>query len=101
DAIGSMQGLYHYLVKKGHTVTPVSPGELPDFLMWMPGVGQLLNYEAEPKLVLQALKECDLVFCLDFNDYSRTKHLTEHLAHATQPKILIDHHLMPAPVWDY
>ena len=28
DAIGSMLALYHYLTKKGHHVTPVTPGEL-------------------------------------------------------------------------
>lgn len=101
DAIGSMLGLYHYLKKKGHQPTAVSPGELPDFLMWMPGVPQMLNYEAEPKPCLQALEECDLIFCVDFNDFSRTKHLEAQLAAATQPKIIIDHHLMPKPVWDY
>lgn len=101
DAIGSMLGLYLYLVKKGHTVVPVSPSELPDFLMWMPGVPAILNYEAESKKCDKALAEADIIFCVDFNDYSRTKHLTQQLAASTQPKILIDHHLLPAPVWDY
>jgi len=101
DAIGSMLGLYHYLVKKGHTVTPVSPGEIPEFLEWMPGISQMLNYEEQPEPSLNALKEADLIFCLDFNDFSRTKHLEKQLAEATQPKILIDHHLFPAPVWDF
>jgi len=101
DAIGSMLGLYHYLVKKGHMVTPVSPGEIPDFLEWMPGADQMLNYEDSPEASLTALTTCDLIFCVDFNDFSRTKHLTEALALATQPKILIDHHLLPAAVWDY
>lgn len=101
DAIGSMLGLYLYLVKKGHTVVPVSPSELPDFLMWMPGVPAILNYEAESKKCDKALAEADIIFCVDFNDYSRTKHLTQQLAAATQPKILIDHHLLPAAVWDY
>lgn len=101
DAIGSMLGLYLYLVKKGHTVVPASPSELPDFLMWMPGVPAILNYEAESKKCDKALAEADIIFCVDFNDYSRTKHLTQQLATATQPKILIDHHLLPAPVWDY
>jgi phosphoesterase RecJ-like protein len=101
DAIGSMLGLYHYLVKKGHSVTAVSPSELPDFLMWLPGVEQLLNYEAESKLASKALQESEVIFGVDFNDFSRTKHLTTLLEEATQPKILIDHHLMPKPVWDY
>ncbi|MBS1586270.1 MAG: bifunctional oligoribonuclease/PAP phosphatase NrnA [Bacteroidetes bacterium] len=101
DAIGSMLGLALYLKKKGHHVTPVSPNELPNFLMWMPGVELLLNYEAEPKKAQQTLKESDLVFCVDFNDFSRTKFIEQALKDATQPKILIDHHLKPAPTWDY
>src|ERR1700760_4675578 len=87
DAIGSMLGLYHYLVKKGHTVTAVSPSEIPDFLAWMPGVAMMFNYEAQSKESLEALKDADVIFCLDFNDFSRTKHLEPFLAAATQPKI--------------
>jgi phosphoesterase RecJ-like protein len=101
DAIGSMLGLYHYLTAKGHTVSAVSPSDVPDFLMWMPGVERLYNYEAEPKRCEEALRDAELIFCLDFNDFSRTKHLTQLLEQATQPKILIDHHLFPKPVWDY
>ncbi len=101
DAIGSMLGLYHYLTMKGHTVSPVSPGEIPDFLEWIPGVNIMLNFEEQPKESLEALAAADLIFCLDFNDYSRTKHLTQHLADATQPKVLMDHHLFPKQVWDF
>jgi len=101
DAIGSMLALYHYLVKKGHEVTAASPGELPEFLMWIPGVSTMLNYEAEPDTVLDALKNCDLIFGVDFNDFSRTKHLEQALIEATQTKILIDHHLLPAAQWNY
>jgi phosphoesterase RecJ-like protein len=101
DAIGSMLALSHYLTKKGHTVSAVSPSELPEFLMWLPGTGDLYNYEAEAKVSLAALKEADLIFGLDFNDYSRTKTLTQALEQSTQPKILIDHHMFPGPVWDY
>ena len=101
DAIGSMQGLALYLRKKGHTVAAVSPGDIPDFLEWMPGVDTMLNYEAVPGHAADALKNADLIFCLDFNDYSRTKHLEQLLTEATQPKILIDHHLFPKPYWDY
>ena len=101
DAIGSMLGLALYLRKKGHQVAAVSPGEFPDFLHWMPGIDTLLNYEEQTDLALDALQEADLIFCLDFNDFSRTKHLEPALAAAIQPKILIDHHLFPKQVWDY
>ncbi len=101
DAIGSMLGLAHYLVKLGHYVTAVSPCEAPDFLEWVPGMQNVLNYEENTQQSLDALAECDLIFCVDFNDYSRTKTLETPLANATQPKVLIDHHLMPKPYWDY
>ncbi len=101
DAIGSMLGLYHYLKLKGHTVTPVAPSEVPDFLLWLPGAEWVINYEEKPLLAQQALKDADLLFCLDFNDFSRVKTLEAPLTDALQTKILIDHHMFPKPVWDY
>ncbi len=101
DAIGSILGLYHYLRQKGHSVTPVSPSEVPDFLAWMPGAAEIIDYEAEPEVAQAALETSELIFCLDFNDYSRTRALEPFLAAAGQPKILIDHHMFPKPVWDY
>jgi len=101
DAIGSMLGLYHYLVKKGHTVVPVSPSAVPEFLMWMPGVEELMNFEAEQKKCIDALNKAEVIFCLDFNDFSRVKYMEPHLAAAKAPKIPLDHHMFPKPVWDY
>jgi bifunctional oligoribonuclease and PAP phosphatase NrnA len=101
DAIGSMLALSHYLVKKGHTVSAVSPSEVPEFLRWMPGNETLINYEEHTAIATTAIKNADVIFCLDFNDFNRTKHLEQLLADATQPKILLDHHLFPKPVWDY
>ncbi len=101
DAIGSMLALCHYLNKKGHKTTAVSPGDLPDFLEWMPGVEKMLNYEAQPKESLEVLKNADIIIGVDFNDFNRTKHLEQPLGAATQPKILIDHHLFPKDVWTY
>ncbi len=101
DAIGSMLGLSHYLSLKGHTPTAISPSEIPDFLKWMPGCNNVINYEAQPEVAAHALKSADVIFCLDFNDFDRTKHLEQMLTDAAQPKVMIDHHLFPKPVWDY
>jgi len=101
DAIGSMLGIHLYLAKKGHKVTSVSPGEIPYFLEWIPGVPDMLNFEQHEKEALSALSAADLIICLDLNDFARTKYLETHLAAALQPKILIDHHLFPKDVWDY
>jgi len=101
DAIGSMLALTHYLQKKGHHIVAVSPSEVPDFLAWMPGIELLMNYEAEQKEVSRRIKEVDFVFCLDFNDLSRVKSMESVLAEATQPRVLIDHHMFPKPVFEY
>lgn len=95
DAIGSTLGLYHYLLQKGHQPSVVSPSEIPDFLMWMPGIETVYNFEAEPKLAQKVLDEAELIFCLDFNHLSRTKSMEAALREAKQPKVLIDHHLLP------
>lgn len=101
DAIGSLLALYHYLVAKGHDVTAVSPSEVPDFLNWMPGVNKLINYEAKGAEADKALEQAEIIFGLDFNDFSRTKHQEQALANAKGIKLLIDHHLFPADVWDF
>lgn len=95
DAMGSTLGLYHYLLQKGHQPVVVSPSEIPDFLAWMPGIDHVLNFESEPKQCQKVLDQADLIFCLDFNRLDRVKSFTEQLTAATQPRILIDHHLQP------
>lgn len=101
DAIGSMLGLYHYLTKRGHYVTPVAPSEVPDFLRWMPGMNAVIDFEDTPDTAMTALKESDLIFCVDFNALGRIKTLEPYLRAASQPKVLIDHHMFPEDVFQY
>jgi phosphoesterase RecJ-like protein len=101
DAIGSMLGLYHYLKLKGHHVTVISPSDIPDFLQWMPGVQQVYNYEAESKFCEENIQLADFIFCVDINDANRTKYLGALIENASQPKVMIDHHLMPKDYWTY
>jgi phosphoesterase RecJ-like protein len=37
DALGSSLGLSHYLKKKGHSTTVITPSDYPEFITWMPG----------------------------------------------------------------
>lgn len=97
DALGSTLGLFHYLNLKGHKPTVVAPSEVPDFLTWMPGIDQVLNFESEPKQCKSLLQDADLIFCLDFNRLDRVRSMEASLRAAAQPRILIDHHLQPEP----
>lgn len=101
DAAGSTLGLKHYLDLKGHQTALIVPSELPDFLHFLPGANQVIDATEQESKAVAALKKAGLIFCLDFNQFSRTKVMEQHLAAATQPKVLIDHHMFPADYWDY
>lgn len=101
DAMGSSLAMYHYLRKLGHTVTVISPTNFPDFLKWMPGCEEVIDFESMQDKAVAALEQVDLLFCLDFNTISRTKNLAPYLEALHCVKILVDHHLEPQPNFDY
>ncbi|NDF97861.1 MAG: bifunctional oligoribonuclease/PAP phosphatase NrnA [Chitinophagia bacterium] len=95
DAMGSSLALGHYLQKKGHDVVVISPTNWAGFVDWMPGTAQVINYEQQQHKAKQLLANADLLFCLDFNIFHRTKSMTEVLYSLTCTKVLIDHHQEP------
>ncbi|SEW38269.1 phosphoesterase RecJ domain-containing protein [Chitinophaga sp. YR573] len=101
DAMGSSLALFHYLKQKGHDVTVISPTNFPEFLEWMPGAKEVLDFESAQDKALKALEGIELLFCLDFNALYRTKGMEPYLAALSCIKILIDHHLEPQPDFDY
>ncbi len=95
DAMGSMLGLYHFLVQFGHQVTVISPTNWANFLNWMPGCNQVIDFEKHKEQSIQIINKADWLFCLDFNVLHRTKHMETFLAAAPGKRILIDHHEQP------
>lgn len=95
DALGSTLGLMHFLNKMGHTATVVSPNENPAFLNWLPGYQDITVFETEAEKTTQLLSEAEILFCLDFNIFHRTKHLAPLLEKFEGTKVLMDHHLQP------
>ena len=45
DAMGSSLALYQYLKNSGHDVQVIAPSDYPDFLYWLPGNEQVINYD--------------------------------------------------------
>jgi bifunctional oligoribonuclease and PAP phosphatase NrnA len=95
DALGSSLALGSYLSKLGHEVTIISPTNWPEFLNWLPGCSQVIDYESKKKIAAGIIQQADYIFCLDFNSLNRTKGLEEHLKSARAPLILLDHHQEP------
>ncbi|WP_153797475.1 DHH family phosphoesterase [Foetidibacter luteolus] len=95
DAMGSMLGLYHFLVQFGHDVVPISPTNWAGFLSWMPGSSQVIDFEGKKEKCIEVIQQAELIFCLDFNVLHRTKNMEPHLQKSKAVKVLIDHHQQP------
>jgi len=95
DAMGSCLALKNFLVQLGHTVTIISPTNWADWVNWMTGVNEVIDYEKNKDAAEVILKKAEWLFCLDFNIFHRTKTMTGILKQLSCTKILIDHHQEP------
>jgi phosphoesterase RecJ-like protein len=101
DALGSTLALYHYFKIKGHDAQIISPTDYPDFLLFLPGERNVINFEKEPIKSKKLIEECDLIFCLDFNKLYRINELGKIIEERKAPMVLIDHHPEPDPFAQY
>jgi len=96
DAMGSTLALYFYLLKKGHRPLVITPNAYPKFLQWLPGNDTVLIYDASVKAAQEKIESAQLIFTLDFNDFSRTGEMQSVLKRVKAPFIMIDHHQQPS-----
>ena len=96
DAIGSTLSLNFFLNKIGHKSHIISPNHYPDFLKWMPGQEEIINFSNEEKRSKILIESADLIFTLDFNNLSRIDELEPIVKKSKAIKIMIDHHENPA-----
>lgn len=99
DAAGSTIALLHYLVEKRHrNVRILYPEPLPStisFISEYTDSEKILDGTTMPERCAEAVKNADLIFCLDCNSFSRTGCLENLMRGSDAPKVLIDHHLNP------
>ncbi len=101
DAIGSALGLQAILKNMGFTdIYVITPDAYPSFLHWMPGNEHVIVASEQAKLAEQVIAGAHILFCLDFNGFSRTKQLENHLKICRAVKIMIDHHPHPEHGFD-
>ena len=96
DAIGASLGWADYLRSLGKEPAVVVPDQYPDFLQWMPGTEKIVRYDKRKAEADALLAKADLVFCLDFNQPSRTDAMADALVGSPGAKVMFDHHLDPA-----
>jgi bifunctional oligoribonuclease and PAP phosphatase NrnA len=95
DAMGSSLALCLVLQQLGHEVNVISPTNWANFLNWMPGCRQVLDFESQTAKATELINTAEWIFCLDFNTMSRVKKMEPLVLEAKAERILIDHHQEP------
>lgn len=95
DSVGSSIGLQLFLKNYGIPSTVLLPDPYPEYLGWMEGIKDALIYQADQSGSRALIAEADIIFSLDYNDYSRTDRMGKYLKDSSGYKILIDHHPNP------
>ncbi len=98
DAVGSGLAMQNFLKQTGHEVYLISPNEVPAYLQWLPQVQSIKIYEQNPNKVKHLLQQSELIFTLDFNDFSRAGNELQKILQSMPEKtfVMIDHHLEPS-----
>ncbi len=101
DAIGSSLALRLLLQRIGKKANILVPNTIPDYLLWMPEVESIVVFEDRAGKAKKMIESADLIFCLDYNSFSRTKFFEEEMKNATGYKVIIDHHPQPSNEFDH
>lgn len=100
DAMGSCIALYHCIGMYGSASAKIIINDrYPDYLGFLAAEVPDCDMIVHAQLPLEAetaIKDSDLVICLDFNAFHRADRLEAALTESKADKILIDHHLNPA-----
>lgn len=100
DAIGSSLGLCLALRKMGKNVTVIIPDQLPQSLEFATEGIDYVTFSFNEKRAGNIIRNTQLILCLDYNDIDRVDKMSPLLKESRVPKVLIDHHLNPTPVFD-
>lgn len=95
DAAGSTTGLRNFLKSKGIESIVILPNRIPSYLEFLDPEHSIVYFKDEKGKAEKLIAEAGLLFCLDFNNPSRTEGMTGAVNNTKAYKILIDHHLDP------
>ena len=95
DAIGSTLAIHHLIKSLGKNSTPILPSPYPSYLSFAEGEQEIIIFEGNEDKVAKCLESADLIFCVDFNKFSRTEGMAPLIKAASGAKVLIDHHIGP------
>jgi len=101
DALGSSWALKYFLEKFHHSVKVIFPSEYPPIFSFVKDIENSIIYDFTPDKAIEAIKQAEIIYCLDFNGLDRVDKMGPIIAESRAKKILIDHHLDPEDFTDY
>lgn len=100
DAIGASLSWYGVLKQLGKNANVISPNSFPEFLEWMAGAEDVVNFETQKSRAISLLNSAELLFFLDFNGLSRIKKMQSAVERCSGKRVMIDHHPDPDNIAD-
>jgi bifunctional oligoribonuclease and PAP phosphatase NrnA len=91
DSIGSEVALHKYLENLGKTSRILNYSPTPDNYKFLDKDGVIEEFNEDKHKDL--IKNADVIFILDTNEYERLRTLAPHIRESKAKKVLIDHHL--------
>ncbi len=97
DSIGSSIGLKRAIEKLSKKVVICHPDKAPSVFGFLEDIEEIITWEEHSDEVQKQIVNADLIFALDYNDFSRLGvEMGEALSPFSSKTILIDHHLNPS-----
>lgn len=93
DAVGSTLGLFHFLTTQDKETSVILPDTIPGYMYALPSADSIIFYDKQKVEADTIIKECDLLFCLDFNELDRIGDVAAPVRECKAKKVLMDHHL--------
>ncbi len=93
DAIGSVMAFAGYLKQKGKDPVIINHSETPDNLKFLDKKNSIRVFAKDKEKNEKLIKEADVIFLLDTNEFSRTKSMEQYLTDSPAKKVCIDHHM--------
>ncbi len=101
DTLGCSLALSAFFNNKNIENTVIVPNALPDYFDWISGIDKVMIYESQPWDAVSVVQESDVIFMVDFNEWSRIDSLADSVQVAKALKIVIDHHPEPQSIADF
>jgi len=101
DAVGSSTALYQIFKKEKFDVSMVVPSDISKNLEKIPFSNEIVSFSKKPNKVKELLQNADIIFCTDFNAFSRVGDVSEILSSSPAKKIMLDHHPQPEDCADF